>query len=48
MDPEKPETNMGLKNMSDFIELCFIKTMPNVILKILKTCSLKVHGLTDL
>ena len=27
MDPEKHGINMGLKSMSDFRELCFIKTM---------------------
>ena len=30
-DPEKPGISIGLKNMSDFRELCFIKTMRNVI-----------------
>ena len=43
MNPEKHGINMRLKNMSDFGELCAIKTMRNVILKILKMCCLKVH-----
>ena len=47
MNPEKHGTNMGLKNMYDFRELCSIKTMLNVILKNLKICCLKVHVLTD-
>ena len=40
MDAEKHGINMGLKNMSDFKELCFIKIMRNVI------CCLKVRVLT--
>ena len=38
MDPGKHGINMGLKNMSDFRELWFIKIMHNVIyfLKVLK------------
>ena len=40
--PEKPGINIGVKNMSDFRELCFIKTMRNVI------CCLKVRVLTDI
>ena len=31
LDPEKHETNIGLKYMSDVRELCFIKTMRNMI-----------------
>ena len=31
LDPEKPGINMGLKNMSDFRELCFQKIIRNVI-----------------
>ena len=27
MDPEKHRINMGLKSMSDFRELCFVKTI---------------------
>ena len=42
MDLEKHGTKMELKNMSDFIEFCFIKTMRNVI------CCLKVSVLTDM
>ena len=42
MDPEKHRINMRLKNMFDFRELCFIKTMHNVI------CYLKVLLLTDI
>ena len=42
LDPEKPGINMGLKNMSDFRQLCFIKTMRNVIY------CLKVRVLTDI
>ena len=42
LDPEKPGINIGLKNMSDFRELCFIKTMRNVIY------CLKVRVLTDI
>ena len=30
IDPEKPGINIGLKNMSDFRELCFPKTIRNV------------------
>ena len=41
-DPEKHGINIGLKNMSDFRELCFIKTMLNVIY------CLKVRVLTDI
>ena len=37
MDPGKSEINMGLKKMSDFRELYFIKTMRNAV------CYLKVH-----
>ena len=37
MDPEKHEINMGLKDLSDFRQLCFMKTLRNVI------CCLKVH-----
>ena len=37
MDPGKYEINMGLKKMSDFRELYFIKTMRNAV------CYLKVH-----
>ena len=37
MDSEKHGINMGLKNMSDFRELCFKNTIRNVI------CCLKVH-----
>ena len=40
MDPGKRGINMGLKNMSDFRELCFINTMHNMI------CYLKVCVLT--
>ena len=42
MDPEKHRINMGLKNMSDFGDLYFIKSMRNVI------CCLKVRVLTDI
>ena len=42
LDPEKPVRNIGLKNMSDFRELCFIKTMRIVIY------CLKVRVLTDI
>ena len=42
LDPEKPGINIGLKNVSDFTELCFIKTMCNVIY------CLKVRVLTDI
>ena len=31
MDPEKHEIKIGLKNMSNFRELCFIKTTPKLI-----------------
>ena len=31
LDPEKHGINLGLRNMSDFRELCFIKIMRNVI-----------------
>ena len=48
MNPEKHGINMGLKNMSNFRELCSIKTMRNVILKSLVICRLKVHVLTDM
>ena len=41
-DPEKPGINKGLKNMSDFRELCFTKTLSNV------SYCLKVHVLTDI
>ena len=30
LDPEKHETNIGLKYMPDVRELCFIKTMRNM------------------
>ena len=30
LDPEKSGINIGLKNMSDFRELCFTKTIRNV------------------
>ena len=42
LDHEKYAVNIGLKNMSDFRELCFIKTMRNVIY------CLKVRVLTDI
>ena len=42
LDPEKHGINIGFKNMSDFRELCFIKTMHNVIY------NLKVRVLTDI
>ena len=42
LDPEKHGINIGLKFMSDFRELCFIKTMHNVIY------CLKVRVLTDI
>ena len=29
LDPEKPGINIRLKNMSDFMELCFMKTIRN-------------------
>ena len=41
-DPEKHGINIGLKNMSDFRELCFIKTM-----RIMIYC-LEVRVLTDI
>ena len=42
LDHEKPGINIGLKNMSDFSELCFTKTTRNV------SYCLKVGVLTDL
>ena len=42
LDPEKPGINIGLKNMSDFRELCFIKTIRNM------SYCLKVRVLTDI
>ena len=42
MDPKKHGINIGLKCMSDFRELCFIKTMRNVIY------CLKVRVQTDI
>ena len=42
LDPEKHGTNIGLKYMSDFRELCFINTMRNVIY------CLKVRVRTDI
>ena len=42
LDPEKPGINIGLKNMSDFRELCFTKTIRNV------SYCLKVRVLTDI
>ena len=42
LDPEKHGINIGLKNMSDFRELCFIKTMRSVIY------CLKVRVVTDI
>ena len=42
LDPEKHGINIGLKNMCDFTEFCFIKTMCNVIY------CLKVRVLTDI
>ena len=42
LGPKKHEINIGLKCMSDFRELCFIKTMRNV------NYCLKVHVLTDI
>ena len=42
LDPEKHGINIRLKNMSDFRELFFIKTMRDVIY------SLKVCVLTDI
>ena len=41
-DPEKPETNIGLKNMSDFRELCFTNTIRHV------SYCLKVRVLADI
>ena len=41
-DPEKPGINIGLKNMSDFRELCFTKTIRNV------SYCLKVRVLADI
>ena len=41
LDPEKPGINIGLKNMYDFRELCFTKTIRNV------SFCLKVRVLTD-
>ena len=40
LDPEKPGINIGLKNMSDFREFCFTKTIRNV------SYCLKVRALT--
>ena len=48
LDPEKHGIDMGLKNISDFVELCFIKTMRNMIKNILEICCLKVRVLTDI
>ena len=42
LDPEKHGINIGLRNMSDFRELCFLKTMRNVIY------CLKVRVLADI
>ena len=42
LDPEKHGINIGLKNMSDFRELCFTKTIRNV------SYCLKVRVLTDI
>ena len=42
LDPEKPGINIGLKNMYDFRELCFTKTIRNV------SYCLKVRVLTDI
>ena len=42
LDPEKPGINIGLKNMSDFRELCFTKTIRSV------SYCLKVRVLTDI
>ena len=42
LEPEKPGINIGLKNMSDFRELCFTKTIRNV------SYCLKVRVLTDI
>ena len=41
LDPEKHGINIGLTNMSDLRELCFVKTMRNAIY------CLKVRVLTD-
>ena len=37
LDPEKHGTNIGLKNIFDFRELCFMNTMRNVVY-CLKVC----------
>ena len=42
LDPENHRINIRLKNMSDFRELCFIKTMRNVIY------CLKIRVLADI
>ena len=42
LDPKKHGINLGLRNMSEFRELYFIKTMRNVIY------CLKVRLLTDI
>ena len=42
LDPEKPGINIGLKNISDFRELCFTKTIRNV------SYCLKVRVPTDI
>ena len=42
LDSEKPGKNIGLKNMFDFRELCFTKTIRNV------SYCLKVRVLTDI
>ena len=42
LDPEKQVINIGLKSMSEVRELCFIKTMRNVIY------CLKVRVLRDM
>ena len=42
LDPEKPGINIGLKSMSDFRELCFIKAI-----RIVSYC-LKVRVLTNI
>ena len=41
-DPEKPGINIGLKNISDFRELCFTKTIRKV------SYCLKAPVLTDI
>ena len=41
LDPQKQGIKMGLKNMSDFRELCFIKTMGNVICSV-NYCLMKI------